>query len=470
MIGIVFPHQLFSKIPSEWKEIIFVRHDIVYGGKNTTVANFHIARKVFFRAAEKAWLSTLPSNIKVHLVERGEVWKGVRQPCEAWNPVDHMLLAELKKKCPKVTILETPAFLLEEKDALTLVNKFKTHGGFYGEMRRRTGILMKAGKPEGGKFRFDTENRDKVGSDVKLPNWTKEVAERQSKFIKAAYSEIQKEGGGLGIWTGDLVFPTTREGTLEALKRFVKNRLENFGKYQDAIVQNDDFLFHSVLSAPINAGIIIPQEVIDEALKYHGKVALASLEGFLAQVLGWREFMRAVYYKYPKAPVNRLKHNNMLGTAWYKGETGLLPVDTAIKRVNENAYLHHIERLMVVGNAMFLCQIKPDEVYRWFMELFSDSYDWVMIGNVYYMSQWASDEITTKPYISSSAYLLRMSNYKRGEWCSDWDALYWAAVAKHAALIRKNYRLAAQVSFWERKAADERRNLLERAAAVMKRV
>ena len=471
MIGIVFPHQLFPNIPSEWKEIIFVRHDIAYGGKQTTVKDFHIARKVFFRAAEKAWLSALPSKLKVTIIGRGETWKGIKEPCEVWDPVDHMLEAEIKKKCPKVTIRESPAFLLERKDAEALIGKYKTHGGFYGEMRKRTGILMKAGKPEGGRMRFDTENREAVGSGVKLPNWKKEVANRQSKFVKAAYSEIQKEGGShLGEWTGDLVFPTTRESSLAALGRFVKNRLENFGKYQDAIVQDDDFLFHSVLSAPINAGIITPQEVIDEALTWHGKVPLASLEGFLAQVLGWREYMRAVYYKYPKAPTNRLKHNGVLGAAWYKGETGLLPVDVAISRVNKNAYLHHIERLMVVGNAMFLCQIQPDEVYRWFMEMFADSYDWVMIGNVYYMSQWASDEITTKPYISSSAYLLRMSNYKKGEWSADWDALYWNAVAKHAALIRKNYRLAAQVSFWERKAADVRKQLLERAAAVVKRI
>ena len=305
---------------------------------------------------------------------------------------------------------------------------------------------------------------------MKLPNWDKEVDERQSKYIKAAVTEIEKEGVSLGEWTGDLVFPTTREGTLAALKRFVRSRLDKFGKYQDAIVEDDDFLFHSVLSAPINAGIITPQEVIDEALLWHEKVELSTLEGFIAQVLGWREYMRAVYYKYPKAPANRLKQNVKLGNAWYNGTTGLLPVDVAIKRANKNAYLHHIERLMVVGNAMFLCQIDPDEVYKWFMELFADSYDWVMIGNVYYMSQWASDEITTKPYISSSAYLMRMSNYKKGDWSEDWDALYWAAVARHAALIRKNYRLAAQVTFWERKAADVRKKLLERAAAVVKRI
>jgi deoxyribodipyrimidine photolyase-related protein len=303
-----------------------------------------------------------------------------------------------------------------------------------------------------------------------LPDWDKELKARQSKHIKAAYAEIAKEGKSLGDWTGDLVFPTTRDASLAALKRFVHGRLAKFGPYQDAIVEDDDFLFHSVLSAPINAGLLTPADVIEEALSWKGKVPMASLEGFIAQVLGWREYMRAVYYKYPKAPANRLGHRKSLGPAWYEGGTGLVPVDTAIQRVTENAYLHHIERLMVVGNAMFLCQIQPDEVYRWFMEMFADSYDWVMIGNVYYMSQWASDAITTKPYISSSAYLLRMSDYKRGEWCDDWDALYWAAVHKHAALIRKNYRLAAQVAFWEKKTAEQRGALLERAGAVLRRI
>jgi deoxyribodipyrimidine photolyase-related protein len=143
-------------------------------------------------------------------------------------------------------------------------------------------------------------------------------------------------------------------------------------------------------------------------------------------------------------------------------------VDTAIARVKENAYLHHIERLMIVGNAMFLAQIRPAEVYRWFMEMFADSWDWVMVGNVYYMSQWASDAITTKPYISSSAYVLRMSDYGRGDWCGAWDALYWTTIHRHADLIRRNYRMAAQVSFWEKKTAAEKQALQEHAAAALR--
>jgi deoxyribodipyrimidine photolyase-related protein len=332
---------------------------------------------------------------------------------------------------------------------------------------------MRDGKPEGGKFRFDTENRKPVGSDVKLPNWTNELADRQSKFIKTAYTEIASDGKSLGEWAGDLVFPTTRSGCREALRKFVTTRLKQFGPYQDAIVENDDFLFHSVLSAPINAGLLTPADIISEALKHKASVPLQSLEGFLAQVIGWREFMRAVYYKYPTAPTNRLKHSRRLSEAWYNANTGLLPLDTAISRVNENAYLHHIERLMIVGNAMFLTQIHPDDCYRWFMEMFADSYDWVMIGNVYYMSQWASDAITTKPYISSSAYIRRMSDYKAsdgGEWVKEWDALYWNAVHKHGDLLRKNYRMAAQVSFFQKKSDSDKSLIKSVAGTVIKRI
>ncbi len=477
MLGLVFPHQCFKEIPPTWNEIWFIRHDIAYGGKQTTVANFHIARKVFFRAAEKAWISHIKTtypDIKIRIFERCDKWSTKKtQPVECWDPVDRMLEAQIRKQCPKVQMLETPAFLLSQKEALEIIGddpkKHDSHAAFYAEMRKRTGILMtRDGKPEGGKFRFDTENRSRVGDSVKLPDWDKELASRQSKWIKETYEEVSKEGPSLGEWTGSLVFPVTHADTKTALDRFLKTRLGQFGPYQDAIQKEDDFLFHAVLSAPINAGLLTPAELIQATLQYAKKhtIPLPSLEGFLAQVIGWREFMRAVYLKRPLPPTNRLSHTRSLGPTWYEGNTGLDPVDIAIERVRENAYLHHIERLMVVGNAMFLCEIDPDEIYRWFMEMFADSYDWVMIGNVYYMSQWASDAITTKPYISSSAYIRKMSNYKGGEWTKDWDALYWAAIARHATLIRKNYRMAAQVAFWERKKKEDQEECLKRVATL----
>lgn len=470
MLGIVFPHQCFADIPESWTEIWFVRHDIGYGGKQTTVKDFHIARKIFLRACEFAWVTVARKRgIKVTVKVRGQMWS-TKDAAEIWDPVDHMLAKEIKKQCPKATVLPTPGFLLTEKEALEMLGSGErdNHQGFYGKMRQKFSILMaKDGKPEGGKLRFDVENRKAITASVPLPDWLSEIKQRQSEFVAKAVKEIEAEGGGLGVWTGELVFPTTHTGAQKALEMFCKKRLKLFGDYQDAIVaeEDGDFLFHSVLSACINAGLLTPHNVIDEALRHKSSVSLSSLEGFIAQVLGWREFMRAVYLKRPIPPTNRLKHTRMLGNAWYEGTTGLVPVDDAIHRVSENAYLHHIERLMVVGNAMFLCQIRPTEVYRWFMEMFADSYDWVMIGNVYYMSQWASDGITTKPYISSSAYLKRMSyGFPKGkeetEWMGVWDALYWSTIHRLTPLIRKNYRFAAQVSFWEKKSEADKKELL----------
>ena len=473
MLGIVFPHQLFAEIPKEWTAIQFVRHDIGYGGKATTVKNFHVARKVFLRAAEAAWLDHVKTKypkVKVDVRKRGEAW-GTKDACQIWDPVDRMLEAESKKKCPKATLLPTPAFILSKEEATSMLGtKDKlSHAGFYGEMRRKTGILMADGKPLGGKLRYDEENREKIPKGAVLPAWDKEVDLRQSPYIAAAAKEIQSEGPSLGEWV-DLVFPTTHQGAQKALDRFVRTRLAKFGPYEDAIVEDGDFLYHSVLSAVINVGLLTPVEVLETVVAYgkSHKIPLSSLEGFVAQLLGWREYMRAVYIRFPTAPHDRLGHKRALGPSWYEGTTGLLPVDTAIARVRENAYLHHIERLMIVGNAMFLAQIRPTEVYRWFMEMFADSWDWVMVSNVYYMSQWASDAITTKPYISSSAYVLRMSDYGKGGWCAAWDALYWTTIHRHAALIKKNYRMAAQVSFWEKKSAADKKAIQQQAEAALR--
>jgi deoxyribodipyrimidine photolyase-related protein len=469
MIGLVFPHQCFPTLPKSWKHVVFVRHDIGYGGSNTTVQNFHIGRKVFLRAAEKAWIADQTAKgISVRVIPRGKSWY-TSEPCEFWDPVDHMLSAEITKGCPNAKRLESPGFLLSRDDALQMLGasdatKHSSHAQFYAAMRNRFSVLMtKSGTPEGGKYRFDTDNRETYDPDEDIPDWSIEIAKRQSKYVKDAYTEIKSEGTSLGTAGDDIVFPTTRQGAKQALRRFLQSRLSKFGTYQDAIAENEDFLFHSVLSAPINAGLLTPDEVIDAALRWKGKVPLSSLEGFIAQILGWREFMRAVYLKFPTPPPNRLNHRNSLSTAWYTGTTGILPVDTAIHRVLENAYLHHIERLMVVGNFMCLCEIRPEHVYRWFMELFADSYDWVMIGNVYYMSQWTSDAITTKPYISSSAYILRMSDYKKGEWSEKWDTMYWNTVRRLAPLLKKNYRMAAQVAFWNKKSETVQKDIERKA-------
>jgi deoxyribodipyrimidine photolyase-related protein len=225
----------------------------------------------------------------------------------------------------------------------------------------------------------------------------------------------------------------------------VSERLPCFGDYEDAMSAEQDVLFHSLLTPMLNIGLLSPQQVIDVALERQDHVPLNSLEGFVRQVLCWREFVRLGYLTRGR----RQRTRNFWGfsepmpSAFYDGTTGICPLDAVIKRVLRTGYCHHIERLMVLGNFMLLCEIHPDAVYRWFMEMFVDSYDWVMVPNVYGISQYADvGMMTTKPYISGSGYILRMSDYKRGSWCDLWDALYWRFIDKHADYFARNPRMA----------------------------
>jgi deoxyribodipyrimidine photolyase-related protein len=199
----------------------------------------------------------------------------------------------------------------------------------------------------------------------------------------------------------------------------------------------------------LNIGLLSPQDIIDRAMAYADRVPLNSLEGFVRQVIGWREFVRAIYRTrgVQQRTTNYWNHERKIPSSFYDGSTGIEPVDVVIRRVLELGYCHHIERLMILGNFMLLCDFDPDEVYRWFMELFIDAYDWVMVPNVYGMSQHADGGLmTTKPYISGSSYVLRMSSFKKGPWCEIWDALYWRFMNKHRSFFAGNARMGVMVS------------------------
>jgi deoxyribodipyrimidine photolyase-related protein len=212
------------------------------------------------------------------------------------------------------------------------------------------------------------------------------------------------------------------------------------------MLKDEAFLFHAILTPMLNIGLLNPEQIAHETLTFAEKhaVPVNSLEGFIRQVIGWREFMRAVYVlrDSEERTTNYFHHTRKLPQCFYSGTTGIGPVDAVIQRLQHHAYAHHIERLMVLGNCMLLCEIDPDEVYRWFMELFIDAYDWVMVPNVYGMSQYADGGlITTKPYISSSNYIRKMSDFPTGDWCGIWDGLFWRFIAKHRNLFAKNPRM-----------------------------
>jgi len=203
----------------------------------------------------------------------------------------------------------------------------------------------------------------------------------------------------------------------------------------------------------MNIGLLTPKQIIDRTLTKSAEVPMNSLEGFIRQVAGWREFIRLVYLQAGsrQRTTNCWNLSRALPASFYDGSSGILPFDQSVRRVLDSAYCHHIERLMVLGNFMLLCDIHPNKVYQWFMELFIDAYDWVMVPNVYGMSQHADGGLmTTKPYISGSSYILKMSDYKKGDWCEVWDALYWRFVDREKEFFRSNHRMRVMVGQLDR--------------------
>jgi deoxyribodipyrimidine photolyase-related protein len=205
----------------------------------------------------------------------------------------------------------------------------------------------------------------------------------------------------------------------------------------------------------LNVGLISPQYIIDEAIQFAScnDIPMNSLEGFIRQIMGWREFIRAVYEL--KGTQQRTQNywgfKRKIPASFWNGTTGIVPIDSTIKKVLETGYCHHIERLMVLGNFMVLCEFDPDEVYRWFMELFIDAYDWVMVPNVYGMSQFADGGLmTTKPYISGSNYIMKMSDFKKGDWQPVWDGMFWRFMHIHRDFFLQNPRLGMLVKTFDK--------------------
>ena len=229
-----------------------------------------------------------------------------------------------------------------------------------------------------------------------------------------------------------------------------------------------------MLTPMLNVGFIQPKYIIEKAINFAKKqnVPLNSLEGFVRQIMGWREFIRGMYEA--KGRESRIKNywgfTRKIPASFYDGTTGIVPVDDAIKKVLKTGYCHHIERLMILGNFMLLCEFDPDEVYQWFMELFIDSYDWVMVPNVYGMSQFADGGFfATKPYISGSNYVIKMSNYKKaGDWQATWDGLFWRFMHVHKDFFVKNPRLGMLVRNFDNQSPEKRNGHLEAAEKFMK--
>lgn len=369
---------------------------------------------------------------------------------------------------------------------ITTANDWRQHrksgkrpfmASFYRDQRRRMNVLLEPdGTAAGGEWSYDAENRKPLPKGLTAPAPLTfppdAVTQDVLDLVRLEFENHPGEVDGFE-------WPVSRADAVRALDDFVAHRLDLFGPYEDAICKDQATLWHSRLSPLINIGLLSPVEVVNAAVRSYeqGEARLASVEGFVRQVIGWREFIKKIDEEYggrfsgtPRL-LNRLGHSRKLGGAWWTGTTGLPPIDRTIQRVLNAGWCHHIERLMILGSAMLLCEVDPDDAYRWFLEMFIDSADWVMAPNVYGMSQFADGGFfATKPYISASAYLRRMSNEPAGPWCEVWDGLYWRFVSRHEDLFVGNPRSAMAVRTWQRFSADRQAELIASADAFIERV
>jgi deoxyribodipyrimidine photolyase-related protein len=468
-VSLIFPHQLFEKHPAiSNNRPIFLIEELLF----FTQYNFHKQKLVFHRASMKGYQRFLESkgyavtyieakekvsDIRVLLTDLKQ--KGISEIHYA-NVTDYLLekrIAELSVKLKiKVSKSDSPLFLLtaQQVDHYFVGKKRFYQTDFYTQQRKHFKILVdEKQQPEGGKWTFDTENRLKYPKgkrppEIKFP--------KQNEYWNEAVNYINKNfSSNYGEINNSFIYPTTFSESSAWLKQFLQKRFAEFGDYEDALVNNESVLHHSLLTPMLNVGLLTPDEIVDQAVSYahENKIPLNSCEGFVRQILGWREFIRGVYQTTgtQERTTNYWKFKRKIPTSFWNGTTGIAPIDSTIKKVLATGYCHHIERLMVLGNFMLLCEFDPDEVYKWFMELFIDSYDWVMVPNVYGMSQFADGGLmATKPYISGSNYLMKMGDYPKGDWQPIWDGLFWRFMHVHRAFFLKNPRLGMLVKTFDK--------------------
>ncbi len=463
--AIVYPHQLFPNL--DWlqgaQRVYVVEDPLLF-----TQYAFHRQKRMLHRASLRAYADRLRAHgSDVHYIEAkqletsgtlaAKLASDGATHCRVIDPEDHDLSESVIRGCNcaglELQVLDDPHFLTstQQIDAFVADRDKLLFTSFYIEQRKRLQVLIDdRQKAVGGKWSFDTENRRRLPSDVVPPNYPFPVrnayADEAAKYVECEFPD------SLGD-VEPLFYPHDAKGAELQLERFVSERLNQFGDYEDAISREHTFLNHSVLTPVLNLGLISPRCILDRVLRDSDTVPMNSLEGFIRQVIGWREYMRLVYRKLGsfQRTKNYWQHHRSLPKAFYNGTTQIEPVDHVIRRVLRYGYCHHIERLMILGNFMLLCEFHPDTIFQWFMELFVDAYDWVMVPNVYGMSQHADGgTITTKPYISGSSYVLKMSDFKKGDWCGVWDGLYWNFIAKHRSFFEANPRMKVMTSQLDR--------------------
>lgn len=470
-LTLIYPHQLFREHPAATpkRACLLLEDPMFFGNDSRWPMPMHKQKLVLHRASMQAYadgnhnirIARNPGGKKVD----GAAWLDAAIPKEVTDlhfcdPVDHIVSQRLARLAQKRGIVPhhypSPNFLSPD-DFLA-----KHTGGprkpfmakFYQAQRLRMGLLVERdGSPAGGQWSFDADNRRKLPKNAAIPTPPKSPA---NPWITNAVETVEKQFATHPGTLDGFRWAVTHEDAEAWMRVFFRERFEHFGIYEDAISGRHGFINHSAITPMLNIGLLTPDSVVNAAIDAaaeNPRVPLNSLEGFIRQVIGWREFMCGIYRHRGIAIRNGNFWNldRPMPAAFYDGTTGIPPIDRVIRQLLREGWCHHIERLMVLGNFMLLCRIRPDDVYRWFMEMFVDAYDWVMVPNVYGMSQFADGgTFTTKPYLSGSNYILKMSDEPKGPWCGIWDGLFWSFIADHRDFFLRNPRLSMMARNWEK--------------------
>jgi deoxyribodipyrimidine photolyase-related protein len=479
-VHLMFPNQLFAEVEALDKKTtkVFIEDDLFF-----RQYKFHKSKLVLHRSSMQSYRDQLSDSghsteyLETSSSRKSEILLSDYLLKNKVTKLSYFELVDtwLQRKIDKITAtLEIEAEILPSPNFLTTTKQVKDFFGdkkprmqaFYEYQRRRLYILMDGDLPVGGKWSFDQDNRSKVPRDLVIP--TKPLL-KDCRYVFEAKKWVEQEFGtnyGSAIqynWTID------HASAAEWLEDFCGRFLSDFGPYEDAMVVGESQLFHSAITPMLNIGLLSPAQVLDSAMRQYEKnnTPIASIEGYVRQIIGWREYMRAVYVLHGGdiRTQNYLKMDRPLSSGWWSASTGIEPIDESLCRLLETGYSHHIERLMLFGSMMLLQRTKPNDVYEWFMTMYIDAYDWVMVPNVYGMSQYAANNLmTTKPYVCGSSYIKKMSNYKPGSWCYDWDGLYWQFVTDYSAVFAKNPRSSMMVAMYN-KMSDEKKAIHQKNAS-----
>ena len=409
----------------------------------------------------------------IHVVEAGE-WR-VQQAIEEWPDkfsCDVEILPDDRFVCSLAEFREWA----EDRDSLRM--EF-----FYREMRRKTGLLMHGdGKPEGGEWNYDSENRKPPKEGLSAPQ--RPLVEPDDITRECIDLVEEKFGDHFGSFE-NFGWPVTRDQAEEAADAFFAERIECFGPYQDAMVHGQDDLFHSMLSTSINLGLLDPLDLCRRAETAYkeGKAPLNSVEGFIRQLIGWREYIRGFYWLHMPhlQKANALNAQRALPEFFWTGETEMRCLADCIRSTRDNAHAHHIQRLMVLGNFCLIAGISPREVQDWYLVVYADAYEWVELPNVAAMVLYADGgKLASKPYAASGNYINKMSNYcsdcaysvskKTGEGACPFNALYWHFMDRHRDTLESNHRIGRIYSNWDRMGEDKQAAYLETAQDFLDRL